>query len=158
MNCYKCYRNLAVFAGSALRHAEGHRLPPDGKGRQVSGGRVQGGRYCLRQNRHTHARLSGGSGGHTLSRTPPGEMLRLAACLEEHFPHSMANAMVQTAREQRLDHEEMRSEAEYLVAHGITSKAGDKRVSIGSAHFIFEDERWAEACSRVFQYKGKCRR
>ena len=67
-------------------------------------------------------------------------MLRLAACLEEHFPHSMANAVVQAARERNLQHEEMHSEVEYLVAHGIASKVGTERVIIGSAHFVFEDE------------------
>jgi heavy metal translocating P-type ATPase len=68
------------------------------------------------------------------------EMLRLAACLEEHFPHSMANAVVQAARERGLSHEEMHSHVEYIVAHGIASTIGDKKVTIGSAHFIFEDE------------------
>ena len=74
-------------------------------------------------------------GGHSAD-----EMLRLAACLEEHFPHSMANAVVQAARERNLQHEEMHSEVEYLVAHGIASKVGTERVIIGSAHFVFEDE------------------
>ncbi len=69
-----------------------------------------------------------------------GDMLRLAACLEEHFPHSMANAVVQAARERGLDHEEMHSEVEYVVAHGIASRVNGKRVVIGSAHFVFEDE------------------
>lgn len=69
------------------------------------------------------------------------EMLRLAACLEEHFPHSMANAVVQAAREQGLSHEEMHSEVEYIVAHGIASEVNGRRVVIGSAHFVFEDER-----------------
>lgn len=68
------------------------------------------------------------------------EMLRLAACLEEHFPHSMANAVVQAARDRGLYHEEMHSKVEYLVAHGIASMVGEKKVMIGSAHFIFEDE------------------
>ena len=68
------------------------------------------------------------------------DMLRVAACLEEHFPHSMANAVVQAARERNLQHEEMHSEVEYLVAHGIASKVGTERVIIGSAHFVFEDE------------------
>ena len=68
------------------------------------------------------------------------EMLRMAACLEEHFPHSMANAVVRAAQERGLSHEEMHSEVEYLVAHGIASKVGEKRVIIGSAHFVFEDE------------------
>lgn len=68
------------------------------------------------------------------------EMLRLAACLEEHFPHSMANAVVRTARERGLDHEEMHSQVEYLVAHGIASTVNEERVIIGSTHFVFEDE------------------
>ena len=68
------------------------------------------------------------------------DMLRLAACLEEHFPHSMANAVVQAARDRKLSHEEMHSQVEYLVAHGIASTVGEERVLIGSAHFIFEDE------------------
>ena len=68
------------------------------------------------------------------------EMLRLAACLEEHFPHSMANAVVQAARDRELAHEEMHSKVEYLVAHGIASTVGGRKVMIGSAHFIFEDE------------------
>ena len=67
-------------------------------------------------------------------------MLRLAACLEEHFPHSMANAVVQAARDRGLAHEEMHSQVEYLVAHGIASTVEGKRVIIGSAHFVFEDE------------------
>lgn len=68
------------------------------------------------------------------------EMLRLCACLEEHFPHSMANAVVQAARERGLAHEEMHSQVEYLVAHGIASTAGGEKVVVGSAHFVFEDE------------------
>ncbi len=68
------------------------------------------------------------------------DMLRLAACLEEHFPHSMANAVVQAARERGLSHEEMHSEVEYIVAHGIVSEVNSQRVIIGSAHFVFEDE------------------
>ncbi len=68
------------------------------------------------------------------------EMLRLAACLEEHFPHSMANAVVQAARDRGLLHEEMHSEVEYLVAHGIASAMNGERVLMGSAHFVFEDE------------------
>jgi heavy metal translocating P-type ATPase len=68
------------------------------------------------------------------------EMLRLAACLEEHFPHSMANAVVQAARDQGLLHEEMHSQVEYIVAHGIASTVRGQRVVIGSAHFVFEDE------------------
>jgi heavy metal translocating P-type ATPase len=68
------------------------------------------------------------------------DMLTLAACLEEHFPHSMANAVVQAAREQGLSHEEFHSEVEYIVAHGIVSGVNGHRTVIGSAHFVFEDE------------------
>ena len=74
-------------------------------------------------------------GGHN-----EADMLRLAACLEEHFPHSMANAVVQAARDRGLSHEEMHSKVDYLVAHGIASTVGEDRVIIGSAHFVFEDE------------------
>ena len=68
------------------------------------------------------------------------EMLRLAACLEEHFPHSMANAVVEEARRRGLTHEERHARVEYLVAHGIASSVDGEQVRIGSAHFIFEDE------------------
>ena len=68
------------------------------------------------------------------------EMLRLAACLEEHYPHSMANAVVVEARRLGLDHKEYHSQVEYVVAHGISSSVEDKKVIIGSAHFVFEDE------------------
>ena len=68
------------------------------------------------------------------------EMLRIAACLEEHFPHSAANAVVRAAMEQGLDHQEMHSEVEYVVAHGIASRIGQERAVIGSQHFVFEDE------------------
>ena len=74
------------------------------------------------------------------SNSEKDDVLRLAACLEEHFPHSMANAVVRAAREQSLSHEEMHSEVEYIVAHGIASRVGGERVVIGSYHFVFEDE------------------
>ena len=69
------------------------------------------------------------------------ELLRIAACLEEHFPHSIANAVVEAARAKKLDHEEMHSKVEYVVAHGISTKINDKKVIIGSYHFVFEDEK-----------------
>ncbi len=78
------------------------------------------------------------------------EMLRLAACLEEHFPHSMANAVVEEARRRGLSHEEYHSKVEYIVAHGVASTVSGiwalpegktERVLIGSAHFVFEDEK-----------------
>ena len=69
------------------------------------------------------------------------EVLQLAACQEEHFPHSMANAVVRAAKEHGISHEEMHSEVEYIVAHGIASRVGGERVVIGSHHFVFEDEK-----------------
>ena len=71
------------------------------------------------------------------------ELLRIAACLEEHFPHSMAKAVVQAAIDRHLVHEELHSKVEYIVAHGISSKINDKKVVIGSYHFVFEDEKCA---------------
>mgnify|MGYP000904356278 CR=1 FL=1 len=68
------------------------------------------------------------------------EMLRLAACLEEHYPHSMANAVVDEAKNRNLNHEERHSKVEYVVAHGISSRVEDEKVVIGSHHFVFEDE------------------
>ena len=68
------------------------------------------------------------------------ELLRIAACLEEHFPHSMAKAVTDAAKERNLEHDEMHSKVEYIVAHGIASKINEKRAVIGSAHFVFEDE------------------
>ena len=68
------------------------------------------------------------------------EMLRVAACLEEHFPHSMANAVVAAAREKGLDHQEMHTKVEYIVAHGIASRINRKTALIGSYHFVFEDQ------------------
>ena len=70
----------------------------------------------------------------------PDELLRIAACLEEHFPHSMAKAVVDAAREKHLDHEEMHSKVEYIVAHGISTTIEGKKAVIGSYHFVFEDE------------------
>ncbi|MGX8126791.1 heavy metal translocating P-type ATPase [Clostridioides difficile] len=69
------------------------------------------------------------------------EMLRLAACLEEHFPHSIANAVVYEAEKQGLSHKEMHTEVEYIIAHGISTKVDNKKVIIGSKHFVFEDEK-----------------
>ena len=71
----------------------------------------------------------------------PDELLRIAACLEEHFPHSMAKAVVDAAREKYLDHEEMHSKVEYIVAHGISTTINGKKAIIGSYHFVFEDEK-----------------
>ncbi len=74
-------------------------------------------------------------GGHD-----PDEMLRLAACLEEHYPHSMANAVTEEAKKRGLSHEEYHSKVQYVVAHGISSMVEGEKVIIGSAHFVFEDE------------------
>lgn len=72
---------------------------------------------------------------------PEDEALRIAACLEEHFPHSMAKAVVDAAKKRKLYHEEMHSKVEYVVAHGISSYIEEKKVVIGSSHFVFEDEK-----------------
>ncbi|MBO5372988.1 MAG: heavy metal translocating P-type ATPase [Lachnospiraceae bacterium] len=70
----------------------------------------------------------------------PDELLRLAACMEEHFPHSMAKAVVDAAKERNLNHEEKHSKVEYMVAHGISTTISGKKAVIGSYHFVFEDE------------------
>ena len=71
----------------------------------------------------------------------PEEMLRIAACMEEQFPHSMAKAVVSAARKKHLAHEEMHSKVEYVVAHGISTTIEDHKAVIGSYHFVFEDEK-----------------
>ena len=71
----------------------------------------------------------------------PDELLRVAACMEEHFPHSMAKAVVYAAKKRNLEHEEMHSKVEYMVAHGISTEIEGKRAVIGSYHFVFEDEK-----------------
>ena len=71
----------------------------------------------------------------------PDELLRIAACLEEHFPHSMAKAVVEAAKERSLEHEEMHSKVEYIVAHGISTTIEGKKAVIGSWHFVMEDEK-----------------
>lgn len=82
------------------------------------------------------------------------DMLRLAACLEEHYPHSLANAVVEEARVRGLNHEEYHSSVEYVVAHGISSTVEGKKVIIGSYHFVFEDE----GCRVPGGRRGKIRR
>ena len=72
---------------------------------------------------------------------PAEELLRIAACLEEHFPHSMAKAVVDAASKKGLSHEEMHTKVEYIVAHGIATSINGKRTVIGSYHFVFEDEK-----------------
>lgn len=71
----------------------------------------------------------------------PDELLRIAACMEEHFPHSMAKAIVDAAKEKNLVHEEIHSKVEYMVAHGISTMIEGKKAVIGSYHFVFEDEK-----------------
>lgn len=71
----------------------------------------------------------------------PDELLRIAACLEEHFPHSMAKAVVDAAKDRNLGHDEMHTKVEYVVAHGISTTINGKRAVIGSYHFVFEDEK-----------------
>ena len=83
------------------------------------------------------------------------EMLRLAACLEEHYPHSIANAVVAAAAEKGLVHEEFHSKVEYVVAHGISSMVEGKRVLIGSHHFIIEDEGCTQPDERIFRHLPK---
>ena len=80
-------------------------------------------------------------------------LLRLAACMEEHFPHSMAKAVVDAAKKKKLDHEEMHSKVEYIVAHGISTTIEGKKTVIGSAHFVFEDEKCSipEGMEEVFE-------
>ena len=69
------------------------------------------------------------------------DLLRLAACMEEHFPHSMAKAVMDAAKERGLTHEEMHSKVEYIVAHGISTSVDGRKAIIGSHHFVFEDEK-----------------
>ncbi len=83
------------------------------------------------------------------------EMLRLAACLEEHYPHSIANAVVAEAEKKGLVHEEFHSKVEYVVAHGISSTVDGERVLIGSHHFIIEDEKCAPPDERIFRHLPK---
>lgn len=83
------------------------------------------------------------------------EMLRLAACLEEHYPHSIANAVVAAAAERGLEHEEFHSKVEYVVAHGISSMVDGERVLIGSHHFIIEDECCTPPDERIFRHLPK---
>ena len=81
----------------------------------------------------------------------PDELLRVAACLEEHFPHSMAKAVVDAAKAKNSDHEGLHSEVEYIVAHGVSSAVDGKKAVIGSHHFIFDDER----CTVAEEYRGR---
>lgn len=137
---YSCALKLSIPLSvlSAMREASRHKIT------------VKGGKY-LEKISHADTMIFDKTG--TLTRACPtviqvvpfggedeNEMLRTAACLEEHFPHSVANAVVRAALEKNLEHREMHSEVEYVVAHGIVSKIEGRRAVIGSAHFIFEDE------------------
>ena len=89
---------------------------------------------------------------------PEDELLRQAACIEEHFPHSVAKAIVRAAEEKKLHHKELHGEVEYVVAHGIRSSLNGKDVLVGSHHFLFEDEKIPmkkEAEEKLRTYKGK---
>ena len=72
------------------------------------------------------------------------EILKISACLEEHFPHSVAKAIVKSAKAKQLDHEEEHAEVEYVVAHGIATMLHGKRAIIGSEHFVLEDEKYSD--------------
>ncbi|SEH72019.1 ATPase, P-type (transporting), HAD superfamily, subfamily IC/heavy metal translocating P-type ATPase [Ruminococcus flavefaciens] len=91
----------------------------------------------------------------TFGRRDENEMLRLAACLEEHYPHSIANAVVAAAADKGLEHEEFHSKVEYVVAHGISSMVENERVLIGSHHFIIEDEGCTPPDERIFRHLPK---
>lgn len=83
--------------------------------------------------------------------TDPDALLKIAACLEEHFPHSMAKAVCRAAAEKDINHEEMHTKVEYIVAHGISSHIGESKVIIGSYHFVFDDEK----CTILPEYKDR---
>lgn len=138
---FSCALKLAMPLSvlSAMREASGYRIT------------VKGGKYLEKVAQATTI-LFDKTG--TLTRACPtvaevvpfhgqdaDEMLRVAACLEEHFPHSMANAVVEAAKKKGLDHQEMHTKVEYIVAHGIASRINRKTALIGSYHFIFEDEK-----------------
>ena len=91
----------------------------------------------------------------TVSGRDQNEMLRIAACLEEHFPHSMANAVIQEARKRNLTHEEMHTKVEYIVAHGIASYINGEKVLIGSSHFVFEDENSMIPPEEMDKFEGR---
>lgn len=84
----------------------------------------------------------------------PDELLRIAACMEEHFPHSMAKAVIDAAKEKGLEHDEMHSKVEYVVAHGISTMIEDRKAIIGSYHFVFEDEGCAIDQERMADFEN----
>ena len=137
---FSCALKLAIPIAvlSAMRESSGHRIS------------VKGGRF-LEAVARTDTIVFDKTG--TLTYATPKvaqiitfgsykepDMLRLAACLEEHYPHSMANAVVEEAKVRGLSHEEYHSQVQYVVAHGISSMVEGRSVLIGSAHFVFEDE------------------
>lgn len=138
---YSCALKLAmpIAVLSAIREAGAHKIT------------VKGGKFLERVNESDTIVFD--KTGTLTKATPivvqvvpfmdeePDELLRIAACLEEHFPHSMAKAVVNAAQEKGLTHEENHSEVEYIVAHGISSMVNGKKVLIGSRHFLFEDEK-----------------
>ena len=136
--CCALKLSMPIAVLSAMREASGHSI-------SVKGGK------CLENFAEAETMVFDKTG--TLTAASPTvkavvsfggndekEMLRLAACLEEHYPHLAANAVVKAAREQQLDHEEKHSRVNYVVAHGIASSVDGECVCIGSYHFIFEDE------------------
>ena len=96
--------------------------------------------HRLRQDGHAHRGDAGSDARHRVRRLEPPRGARLSACLEEHFPHPVARAVVRAAEARNLKHREKHSEVEYIVAHGIASSLEGKRVVIGSEHFVVEDE------------------
>ena len=138
---FSCALKLAIPISvlSAIREAGAHNIT------------VKGGKYMEaaanattivfdKTGTLTEARPTVRKGG-SFCEQSEDELLRMAACLEEHFPHSMAKAVVEAARKRGLEHEEMHSKVNYIVAHGISSTIEGKRVVIGSHHFVFEDEK-----------------
>ena len=138
---FSCALKLAmpISVLSAIREASGHNIT------------VKGGKY-LEAMAEAETIVFDKTG--TLTKAEPkvaevipfnglgrDELLRIAACLEEHFPHSMAKAVVDAAKERKLVHEELHSKVEYIVAHGISTRINGQKAVIGSYHFVFEDEK-----------------
>ena len=157
---FSCALKLAmpISVLSAIREASSHHMT------------VKGGKYLEavaeadtivfdKTGTLTKALPDRGRGG-SLQRTKSRhDMLRVAACLEEHFPHSMAKAVVQAAaRNSNLDHEEMHSKVEYIVAHGISTTVEGEKVVIGSYHFVFEDEKCVIPAGKQEKFDSAVRR
>ena len=137
---FSCALKLAIPVAvlSAMRESSGHHISVKG-GRFLEAVAKADTIVCDKTGTLTYATPKVAQivpfGGHR-----EADMLRLAACLEEHYPHSMANAVVEEAKRRGLTHEEYHSQVQYVVAHGISSMVENKKVIIGSAHFVFEDE------------------